>query len=873
MALAAPPLNDRKRVKVYELKNNDWFDRGTGFCAGQLLVNDEARIFVQSEDDAQRMLLETRISRDDGYQRQQDTLIVWTEPSGIDMALSFQEADGCAQIWEFITDIQQRMLAMHPNEYDGLSDELVDGQGLLLPMPELANLHQVQETMRAASQTTHGRDALVKFIMAPETQYLSKLLPLVELAEHVEDIQALHRLCTIMKTLILLNDTSIIELTVSDHAILGVVGALEYDPDFPSHKANHRHYLADESRFKEVVAIDNPVVKNKIHATYRLQYLKDVVLARILDDPTFTVLNSLIFYNQVDIVNHIQSSKDFIQELFAIFTTPDSDDQRKKDAVHFIQTCCSVAKSIQAQSRAHLFQNFIHGGLLDVVTYALRHRHASVRVAGTDILVALIDHDPVMMRSHIFRSINQKTKPLTDTLIELLLVEVDLGVKAQMADAIKVLLDPHASSTSMDMLGRTNGDFMAKMRGANPNSSAQMESFVDNFYNDGAKRLFQPLKDLEHSQNLHTISVHEASLFVHLVEILCFFIRQHNFRSKYYILAENLHCRVAQLLSCPQKHLKLTALKWFRTCVALNDEHHNKDMITKGVFDPILDIVYQTMPRDNLLNSACLELFEFIKRENLKQLVIPLVEGYREKLLGITYVNTFGALVMKYEQIQSGFNPDESSFSTQGGETPNRSLVASGQRWQGLKDADAEEEAYFNATSDDEIEDESAASLPDSIVAKTPEVGPPMRPLVSYPEDEDEDAMEMLAASPGTPAEKKEPNVESTTPDTLGSPLSVVPEKRRREEDDEDDLEKLAGAVPAKRRSSVSSIGSVRSDMSAANLDSPTSSQQQNGTGHPLRRKGSLRSKDDSAGPQKGISIGSISLSLGKTSNEEGGES
>ena len=28
-----------------------------------------------------------------------DTLIVWTESSGVDMALSFQEADGCAAIW------------------------------------------------------------------------------------------------------------------------------------------------------------------------------------------------------------------------------------------------------------------------------------------------------------------------------------------------------------------------------------------------------------------------------------------------------------------------------------------------------------------------------------------------------------------------------------------------------------------------------------------------------------------------------------------------------------------------------------------------------------------------------------------------------
>ncbi len=36
MALDAP-TSDRKRVKVYELRNNDWFDRGTGFCVGQII--------------------------------------------------------------------------------------------------------------------------------------------------------------------------------------------------------------------------------------------------------------------------------------------------------------------------------------------------------------------------------------------------------------------------------------------------------------------------------------------------------------------------------------------------------------------------------------------------------------------------------------------------------------------------------------------------------------------------------------------------------------------------------------------------------------------------------------------------------------------
>lgn len=29
------PSTDRKRVKVYELRHNDWFDRGTGFCTAE----------------------------------------------------------------------------------------------------------------------------------------------------------------------------------------------------------------------------------------------------------------------------------------------------------------------------------------------------------------------------------------------------------------------------------------------------------------------------------------------------------------------------------------------------------------------------------------------------------------------------------------------------------------------------------------------------------------------------------------------------------------------------------------------------------------------------------------------------------------------
>lgn len=73
--------------------------------------------------------------------------------------------------------------------------------------------------------TQAGRDALSKFIIRDE--YINKLVPLVTMAEDLESLVDLHRLCNIMKSLILLNDNTIIETVVADQIILGVVGALE----------------------------------------------------------------------------------------------------------------------------------------------------------------------------------------------------------------------------------------------------------------------------------------------------------------------------------------------------------------------------------------------------------------------------------------------------------------------------------------------------------------------------------------------------------------------------------------------------------------------------------------------------------------------
>lgn len=219
------------------------------------------------------------------------------------------------------------------------------------------------------------------------------------------------------------------------------------------------------------------------------------------------------------------------------------------------------------------------------------------------------------------------------------------------------------------------------------------------------------------------------------------------------------------------------------------------------------------MPRDNLLNSACLELFEFIKRENIKILVQHLVETYREKLQAITYVDTFQNLILRYDQMQEPVTTQEldNSFTSVESDVPTRpSGLVNGGKWgHGLRDVDANEEAYFN-TSDDE--DELARPGKPAINGASP-----VRPLVNYPDDDAEEddvnmdiplAMRNATATIQAKDEGKSPKAASA----VGSPPERVSEKRRREEDEEDELlANISTTTAPKRRASTSSNTSTSS--------------------------------------------------------------
>lgn len=108
-----------------------------------------------------------------------------------------------------------------------LSDDANDAfiESVMLPPPELGNLPDIENMIRQANTSAESRNSLGKFLIADD--YIKKLIPLLSVAEDLESLSDLHRLCNITKMIILLNDTVIIEHIVTDEVILGIVGMLE----------------------------------------------------------------------------------------------------------------------------------------------------------------------------------------------------------------------------------------------------------------------------------------------------------------------------------------------------------------------------------------------------------------------------------------------------------------------------------------------------------------------------------------------------------------------------------------------------------------------------------------------------------------------
>lgn len=59
---------------------------------------------------------------------------------------------------------------------------------------------------------------------------------------------------------------------------------------------------------------------------------------------------------------------------------------------------------------------------------------------------------------------------------------------------------------------------------------------------------------------------------------------------------------------------KQASLRVFRTCIGTMDEFFRHLMLKQDIIGKVFSILLQTNGKNNMLNSACLEFFEYIRK-------------------------------------------------------------------------------------------------------------------------------------------------------------------------------------------------------------------------------------------------------------------
>ncbi|PJF19200.1 hypothetical protein PSACC_00981 [Paramicrosporidium saccamoebae] len=506
-----------------------------------------------------------------------------------------------------------------------------------------------------------------------ENNYVGKLLDLFRIAEDLDSRETLFRMYSIFKHLVLLNNPAILRELLSEQHVYHVAGVFEYDPSYPDTRPGYRQFLLDRSRFKQVLDLENPQLVDLIHQTFRIQYLKDVVLPRILDEETFGSLLFMVRCNFAEIIEIFEGTEDFMPKLVPLFKSESVNDCMA--TLKFMKEFLTVAKASSNGRNLKLYQGEAFSGFLQFIQRMLSGSNALNRLLALDVLIGVTQHDPSIVRLYMM---DHRSDPVEGQLLAAIIDRVrdaasEVGLRWQLVAVLRTLLD----SPGPMGLPIPNDDFL------------------NFFYPDYALRLLSPIVELDKTKRSLTSSLDDQTtdLYLNCCELLCSFITQHKYRIKYLLFRSFVVHNVLFLLQCQEKILRLAAVRVVRTMVGTGDDFYFRFLLKQSLLKPIIDEAVSLGTADNALSSALTEFFYFIRD------VLPL-ESYKADLEKIQFAPIWTVLLECYNDLN---NPLSDSRSIPSDDSKPRDT------WLGV---DRNEEAYFATEDDDEEEAEEALTVP-----------------------------------------------------------------------------------------------------------------------------------------------------------------
>ncbi|UKK01121.2 hypothetical protein MACK_001934 [Theileria orientalis] len=303
-----------RRVKLYEISssNDNWLDKGTGFCYfdGDL-ESKNPKLLINLEHYGTKTLVSTNIKENSDYSSQNDSIIIWQESGDLRLfrALSFQNVIGHNACWSYIRNFvdDTNMQSSGSNVSVHSSDASTNSQYRVLPSPTASSLQKLESSLETYLCQTNLSDGIYMDLL--DKKWLKELFGFMYKCIINEDLNTMSAISSILLKLVLnwCGSLELMHIFVSDDVFFDLLKSFEYDMDLISQNIRMEHvkFFKKYVRHHEVIPINNSTFYQLIHANYRINYLKDVILPRHLDEFSIQRINSTVYANMTEIMNII----------------------------------------------------------------------------------------------------------------------------------------------------------------------------------------------------------------------------------------------------------------------------------------------------------------------------------------------------------------------------------------------------------------------------------------------------------------------------------------------------------------------------------------------------------------------------------------
>ncbi|XP_021044314.1 protein PPP4R3C [Mus pahari] len=635
------------RVKVYVMvEDKQWKNVGTGQISSKYSEQLQGVcLLVHSLSDGSP-IMECKVHPNVPYQKQQGKIIIWSEAKNHGMAIHFQEPNDCQEIWEDICQTQGK------DPHVEITQELTDDLESFEHMPlvwnqfemsncEIHTLKNIAELFPFVSEMPSQKEKLALFL--ENEGYIKTLLQQFHTCEKLKNMEGLHYLHNIVKGILFLNNTRLFNILFSDEFFLDIVGCLEYDPALDRPK-QYREFLTQSSKFKEVMPIIHSQLRQKIQQTYRMQYVHDIMLPipSIFEVDLLSDITTMIFFNKINIITMIQEDENFLLEVFAQLKDNSIGDERRIELLLFLKEFFALAKTLQSQKKNMLLKTFIKLGIMSVLKVVVHMNDYQIQVGALELFAYLVEYSPRLVRIYAMKEA-QDSEDNDDLLINIMIKQMICDFDPEFSKGIII------TSVLHELLNPENMRSTAK--------GCERKVFLNFFYKRCMRKLIAPILSItvENDSNDNRVNIcpdnyQSAQLLGAVLEILTFCVQHHSMYIKHYILSNNLLSSILVLMSSKHTFLILCAVRFMRKMIGLKDKICSLYIIKENLFEPVVNAFMHNGHQYNMLNSAIIELFEFIRKENIKSLIVNIVENFFMAFESIEYVQTFKGLKTKYEE-------------------------------------------------------------------------------------------------------------------------------------------------------------------------------------------------------------------------------